>query len=349
MSARQKTEATRDVAERAAYRKELLSLNAKPLWERTMVMGPGNDAVPAIWHYRDMRPRLLRAAELVTTEEAERRVLMLENPGLPGSTYILTSVYSGLQVILPGEIARAHRHSTNAMRFILEGKGAYSSVEGERVMMNPGDFVLTPYWTWHDHGHVGSEPVIWLDALDNPVAKFFGAMFRENYPGETQPVTAAPDEAETRYGNHLLPVNYKAGARSSPLMLYPYERTRETLYKLARLGPIDPAQGVKLRYASPANGSYPFPTLAVFIQWLPAGFAGISYRATDGTVMCCVEGRGSIAFGDRTFDFEKGDVWCCPPWISYRFTTTDECVVFSYSDRAAQEALGFWREEGAAG
>lgn len=348
MSARLKQDGAQTDAARAQYRKDLLSLNAKPLWERTMVMGPGNDAVPAIWHYRDMRPRLLRAAELVTTEEAERRVLMLENPGLPGSTYILTSVYSGLQIILPGEIARAHRHSTNAMRFILEGNGAYSSVEGERVMMSPGDFVLTPYWTWHDHGHVGQEPVIWLDALDNPVAKFFGAMFRENYPGETQPVTAAAGEAETRYGHHLLPVAYKAGARSSPLMLYPYDRTRETLFKLAKLGPIDPAQGVKLRYANPASGGYPFPTLAVFVQWLPAGFAGKSYRATDGTVMCCVEGSGSIAFADRTFDFDKGDVWCCPPWLSYRFTTTEECVVFSYSDRAAQEALGFWREEGAA-
>lgn len=346
MSARPKQDGAHEDAARARYRKDLLSLNAKPLWERTMVMGPGNDAVPAIWHYRDMRPRLLRAAELVTTEEAERRVLMLENPGLPGSTYILTSVYSGLQIILPGEIARAHRHSTNAMRFILEGNGAYSSVEGERVMMSPGDFVLTPYWTWHDHGHVGQEPVIWLDALDNPVAKFFGAMFRENYPGETQLVTAAAGEAGTRYGHHLLPVAYKAGARSSPLMLYPYDRTRETLFKLAKLGPIDPAQGVKLRYANPASGGYPFPTLAVFVQWLPAGFAGKNYRATDGTVMCCVEGSGSIAFADRTFDFEKGDVWCCPPWLSYRFTTTEECVLFSYSDRAAQEALGFWREEG---
>jgi gentisate 1,2-dioxygenase len=345
MSARTKPSPPSDADTRAAYRADLLTLNAKPLWERTMSMGPGNDAVPAIWHYRDMRPRLLRAAELVTTEEAERRVLMLENPGLPGSTYILTSIYSGLQIILPGEIARAHRHSTNAMRFILEGRGAYSSVEGERVMMNPGDFVLTPYFTWHDHGHVGTEPVIWLDALDNPMAKFFGAMFRENYPGETQPVTRAPNEAEMRYGAHLLPVDYRPGARSSPLMLYPYDRSREALLKLSRIGPIDPAQGVKLRYANPASGGHPFPTIAVFLQWLPKGFDGAAYRATDGTVMCCVEGSGSIVFGDRELAFEKGDVWCAPPWVTYRFKTDSEAVVFSYSDRAAQEALGFWREE----
>ena len=345
MSQRRKSEQPRPSDERAQFSQGLLRHNAKPLWERTMVMGPGTDAVPAIWRYRDMRPQLLRAAELVTTEEAERRVLMLENPGLPGSTYITCSIYSGLQVILPGEIARAHRHSTNAMRFIIEGCGAYSSVEGERVMMRPGDFVLTPYWTWHDHGHLGSEPVIWLDALDNPMAKVFGAMFRETYPGETQPVTRAANEAEMRYGAHLLPVDYKPGAASSPLMLYPYDRSRETLHKLARLGPVDPAHGVKLRYANPASGGYPFPTIAVFIQWLPAAFSGAEYRATDGTVFCAVEGRGKISFGAEVFAFEPGDVFVAPPWAPYRLSTTDECILFSYSDRAAQEALGFWREQ----
>ena len=149
-----------DASARAGFSQNLARLNAKPLWERTMSMGPGSAAIPAIWRYRDMRPELLRAAAIISTAEAERRVLMLENPGLPGSTYITNSIYTGMQIILPGEVAPAHRHSTSAMRFILEGEGAYSTVEGERVMMRPGDFVLTPYWTWHDHGHIGTEPVI---------------------------------------------------------------------------------------------------------------------------------------------------------------------------------------------
>ena len=344
MSIQRKPDQPDQDGQRAVYRQELLGLHAKPLWERTMSMGPGNDAVPSIWRYSDMRPKLLRAAELVTTEEAERRVLMLENPGLPGSTYILNSLYSGLQVILPGEIARAHRHSTNAMRLIIEGDGAYSSVEGERVMMRPGDFVLTPYWTWHDHGHTGSNPVIWLDALDNPMAKFFGAMFRENYPGETQPVTKVADEAAMRFGAHLLPVDYKQSGGASPLMVYPYDRCRETLLKLAQLGPVHPACGVKLRYANPATGGYPFPTIAVFLQWLPSNFDGALYRATDGTVFCAIEGRGKIVFANDRFAFEQGDVFVAPPWTQYKFTTSTDCILFSYSDRAAQEALGFFRE-----
>lgn len=348
-----------DASARAGFSQNLARLNAKPLWERTMSMGPGSAAIPAIWRYRDMRPELLRAAAIISTAEAERRVLMLENPGLPGSTYITNSIYTGMQIILPGEVAPAHRHSTSAMRFILEGEGAYSTVEGERVMMRPGDFVLTPYWTWHDHGHIGTEPVIWLDALDNPMAKFFGAMFRENYPHEVQPVTRAENEAAMRFGAHLFPVTLGSSGqsslgqsslgqsslgRSSPLMLYSYDRTRQALLDLSRVGPIDPAHGVKLRYANPATGGYPFPTIAVFIQWLPANFAGADYRSTDGMVFCVVEGSGRITVGDREFEFEPHDIFVVPHWTSYRLSAGPECILFSYSDRAAQESLGFWRE-----
>lgn len=341
-SARPKVAATSP--ERAEFTRGLARFHAKPLWERTINMGVGNDVVPCIWRYRDLRPELLRAAALVTTHEAERRVLMLENPGIAGTTYTTTCINSGLQIILPGEVAPAHRHSTNALRFIIEGTGAYSTVEGERVMMQPGDFVLTPYWTWHDHGHQGTEPVVWLDALDNPIAKMFGAMFREPYPAEVHPVTRAPNEANMRYGEHLLPVGVKVPGLASPMMVYPYERTRETLMKLARLGPVDQRHGVKLRYANPATGGYPFPTIAVFIQWLPAGFQGATYRATDGMIYCVVEGRGRVRFGERTWTFEPHDIFVAPSWTEYSLEAEGECILFSYSDRAAQEALGFWRE-----
>ena len=103
------------------------------------------------------------ACGLISTEEAERRVLVFENPGLPGQSRITQSLFGGLQIILPGEIAPAHRHTASALRFILEGKDAYTAVGGERTMMEPGDFVITPSMTWHDHGNVGKEPMVWLD------------------------------------------------------------------------------------------------------------------------------------------------------------------------------------------
>ena len=332
-------------SELARLSRDLESLNAKPLWERTARMGPGSPAVPTIWRYRDMRPQLLRAVDLITAKEAERRVFMLENPGLPGSGYITNSLYCGLQVIKPGEIAPAHRHTPNALRFIIEGEGAYSTIEGERVAMRPGDFVLTPGWTWHDHGNLGAAPVIWLDALDNPFGQFFGAIFRENYPGDTHPVCHADGTAQARFGSNLLPIEYRAETRSSPLLVYPYDRTRETLDRLARHGTLHPAHGVKMRYANPIDGGYVYPTIAVFIQWMPNGFSGQTYRSTDGTVFNVVEGRGRARIGELDFAFESHDVFVVPPWTYYHFETERECVVFSYSDRAAQEALGFWREE----
>jgi len=331
-------------SELGRFSRDITRFNVRPLWERTQSMKPGSPALPTLWRYADLRPELMRAAELITTHEAERRVLMLENPGLPGSTYITNSLYCGLQIILPGEVAPAHRHSSNALRFIIEGEGAYTTVEGERVAMHAGDFVLTPGWSWHDHGHVGQGPVIWLDALDNPFTQFFGAIFRENYPEDKHPVTHPDGDAAARFGAALLPVDYRPDRLASPLLVYPYARTREALERLARSAP-HPVHGFKLRYANPATGGYPFPTIAVFMQLLPRGFSGKPYRCTDGTVFNVVEGTGTVAIDGETFAFAPHDVFVVPPWCTYALEAAGDCVLFSYSDRAAQEALGFWREE----
>ena len=324
---------------------EIAALNMKPLWERTMRLAPGTAAVPAIWRWQQVQPHLMRSAEVITTQEAERRVLMLENPALKGSTFATTTLYAGLQIILPGEIARTHRHAPNALRMIVEGAGAYTAVDGERVTMRPGDFVTTPNWAWHDHGNLGSEPVVWLDGLDTAFANLFGAHFREDYPQESQPVTRAEGDAVARYGANLLPVDYRPQGRASPLLSYPYERTREALERLVKAGEPHASHGYKLRYSNPATGGHAFPTMAVFMQWLPRGHAGRSYRSTDGAVFCVVEGRGSVSIGEARWDFAPHDVFVVPSWAFYQLKADTDCVLFSYTDRAAQEALGFWREE----
>jgi gentisate 1,2-dioxygenase len=330
---------------RARFSTELATLNMKPLWERVMRLKPGTAAAPAIWRWAEVQPHLMRAGELITTNEAERRVLMLENPALQGTTFITPSLFAGLQLILPGEIAATHRHAPNALRFIVEGEGAYTAVEGERVMMRPGDFVTTPSWTWHDHGNSGSEPVVWLDGLDTALANLFGAHFREDYPRETQPVTRMEGDAGARYGANLLPLEYRAPGRGSPLLSYPYVRTREALERLARAGGAHPVHGFKLRYMNPATGGHPFPTMAAYMQWLPKGYAGARYRSTDGAVFCAVEGKGDVTIGDTRFTFAPHDVFVVPSWELYQLQADTDSVLFSYSDRAAQEALGFWREE----
>jgi gentisate 1,2-dioxygenase len=330
----------------ARFSRDISHLDLMPLWDREPgAMSPGTACVPQIWRYRELRPALMRATELISKKDAERRVLVLENPSLRGSTFITNSLYAGLQVIKPGEIAPSHRHTPNALRFIVEGEGAYSAVGGERAMMHPGDFIVTPNWQWHDHGNVGDCPVVWLDGLDTPFGKFFGTMFREDYPNEVHPVVRKDGESLAAYGQNMLPVDYETSVGESPILRYPYERTREALYSLQQTGRLNPAQGLKMRYVNPANGQYPFRTMAVFMQLLPAGFVGRRYRSTDGVVFSVVEGSGAAEVGDRHFSFDRHDIFVVPPWCAYRFQAKEDVVLFSYSDRSAQQALGFWKEE----
>ena len=145
---------------------------------------------PTHWRYETLRPLLMRAGELTPMEKAERRVLVLENPAIRGASQITKSLYAGLQLILPGEIAPSHRHVASALRFIIEGDGGgYTAVDGERTRMYTGDFVLTPSWTYHDHGNLGTSPVVWLDVLDVPIVNTFESSFAEHHPQQTQPVS----------------------------------------------------------------------------------------------------------------------------------------------------------------
>jgi gentisate 1,2-dioxygenase len=331
----------------AEFSQGIAPMDAMPLWERAeSAMRPGTDCVARLWRYSEIRPKLLEAARLISKEQAERRVLVLENPKLRGTTFITTTLYAGLQIILPGEIAKSHRHTPSALRFLVEGEGGYTVVDGERADMHPGDFIVTPSWSWHAHGNDGDGPVVWMDGLDTPFSRFFGATFRENYTGVENAPARRDGQSLARFGANLLPVDYKPGEESgSPLLRYPYERTRAALHRLSLEQAPHPVHGIKMRYANPASGGYPFPTMAVFMQWLPAGFRGQSYRSTDGAVFSVVEGSGMVEIAGETLAFGARDIFVVPSWTPYRLTASGDAVLFSFSDRAAQESLGFWREE----
>ncbi len=334
--------------ERKAFYERIGKENLTPLWE---ILGelvpprPRTPCVPALWSYQAARPYLLEAATLITTKEAERRVLVLENPGLPGASSITHTLYAGLQIILPGEVAASHRHTQSALRLVTEGSGAYTAVDGERVTMHPADFIITPSWSFHDHGNPGDEPVIWLDGLDIPLVAFFDAGFAERYPEAVQPVARPEGDALARYGTNLLPVEYAPRSGTTPVFIYPYERTREALDRLARDGPEHPCHGVKMQYVNPATGGYPMPTIAAFIQVLPAGFRGKPCRSTDGTVYCVIEGHGRSVVGERTLDWGPHDVFVVPSWQEVSHQARERAVLFSFSDRPVQKALGLWREQ----
>jgi gentisate 1,2-dioxygenase len=333
--------------ERQAFYDRIAPANLAPLWEnlhRMVTPQPSPACVPAIWHYRDVRPHLMESGGLITAQEATRRVLMLMNPGLGGEASITGSLFAGLQLIMPGEIAPAHRHSQSALRFIIEGHGAYTAVDGERTLMQPGDFVITPSWTWHDHGNESPEPMVWLDGLDIQIVKLLGASFAEGYPDDTQPVSRPEGDSFARYGHNLLPVDWRPEVKTSPVFNYPYARTREALEALARNGTPDPYHGHKLRYVNPASGDFAMPTIATFVQALPAGFATQPYRSTDGTVFVAVEGHGETHIGDTVFTWEPHDIFVVPSWMQHTHMAASEAVLFSFSDRVVQEKLGLWRE-----
>jgi gentisate 1,2-dioxygenase len=341
--------------------RDMAPLNLTPLWEVLHALVPAQPAtpcVPALWKYEQVRPFLMRAGQAITAEEAVRRVLILENPQLRGQSAITQSLYAGLQLILPGEVAPSHRHTQSALRFIVEGTGAYTAVDGERTTMRPGDFIITPSWTWHDHGHDGqgaaqddtAEPVVWLDGLDIPIIRFFDAGFAQTDTDKSQKLTREEGTSFARYGHNMAPVRHDApfGA-TSPIFSYPYERSRDALARLERDAPIDAWDGVKLRYLNPLTGGSPMPTMATFMQKLPAGFAGKPWRQTDGAVYSVVEGSGEavIESGEQSwrFQFSPRDHFVVPSWHTARFASERGCVLFSYSDRPVHQALGIHHEE----
>jgi len=335
-------------AERDAYYRRIAQANLTPLWEVMASLvpeHPRSPCMPAIWRYRQVRPWLMESGRLISAKEAVRRVLILENPGIPGTSAVTQSLYAGLQLILPGEIAPSHRHTQSALRLIVEGSGAFTAVEGERITMHPGDFIITPAWTWHDHGNPGGEPVVWLDGLDIPLVRFFDAGFSENCAEEAQPVTRPEGDALARYGSNLLPIDYEPCNLSSPVFAYPYARTRETLEQLRSNGPPHTVHGYKMQFINPATGGYPMPSIGAFVQLLPAAFRGSAYRCTDGMVFHCIEGAGAATIDGVRIAYGARDTFVVPAWCAHALDADDDAVLFSFSDRPIQRALGLWREQ----
>ncbi len=334
--------------ERAAYYDRIGANHMTPLWEVLHALVPTQPMSPAqaaIWRYAELRGQVLEAGRLITAEEAERRVLILENPALRGQSCITNTLYAGLQLILPGEVAPAHRHTQSALRLVLDGEGAYTAVDGERTTMRRGDFIITPAWTWHDHGNPGSEPVVWLDGLDIPTVRFLDAGFAEKSEEASQIPQRPEGDALARYGLNMVPVDFQQKP-SDPtrVFVYSFDRTRQALGGIAA-GTPDAHFGFKLRYVNPATGASPMPTIGAFAQRLPAGFETQAYRCTDGTVYVCLEGEGEAQVGETTYRFSPNDVFVVPSWHSLRLRADRDTTLFSFSDRPMQQVLGLWREQ----
>ena len=323
--------------------------NLAPLWEvlkGLLPSEPKSKAVPHHWSYADVRPLLLESGRLLTAQEAERRVLVLENPALTGQSRATATMYSGIQLIMPGETAPAHRHTPSALRFMLEGEGAFTAVGGERTTMRKGDFIITPSWAFHDHGNEGNDPCAWLDGLDLPLVQFFEAGFNEHYNDDRQSITRPEGDALARFGSNMLPLKPESRyGLTTPIFNYPYEQTRQALVEVARCGDPDPHEAVSMRYSNPLDGGWAMPTMSAWMIHVPKGFTTRPIRSTDGIVMCLGEGSATVTTGEKSFDLSENDVVACPGWTWRSFKAMEDSFIFCFSDRVAQEKLGLFRED----
>jgi gentisate 1,2-dioxygenase len=328
------------------------AFGASPLWKyygELFSHEPKSRAVPYVWSYRDLRPYMLHFAGSLSLEEAERRVLMLVNPGLTDPPATVNSLYAGIQIILPGETAQAHRHTSNAFRFVIEGEGAYTTVDGERVHMHPGDLLLTPGWHWHDHCHEGDAPMMWLDGLDYPLINALEAGFFQVFDERSQR-SRVPDDLSSRQFIHgrLNPLWVHAGRTNSPIGNYPWAHTRNALDAIADDAVGSRYDGQMLEYTNPLTGGPIMPTISCRISRLRPGFDGAAHRHTSSTIFHVVSGSGRTEVDGIVLEWKDKDVFAVPGWAVHRHINTvgnGDAVLMSYTDEPVHRALGVYREE----
>jgi gentisate 1,2-dioxygenase len=230
---------------------------------------------------------------------------------------------------------------------VLDGEGAYTAVEGEKAFMSPGDFVITANWAPHDHGNTSEKPMLWLDVLDVPTINFFETSFAEDFESATQQTNRQNGDSLSFYGSGVLPDGPPAKnltTNRTPVINYTYARTRPIIERMLKAGDIDKRHGARVRYANPINGGPVLPTMGASLAMLPKGFRGEPYRSTDSTIFVCAEGQGATDVDGQVLAWGPNDVFVVPSWKRYFHTAAKQSVLFSISDRPAQEVLGLWRE-----
>ncbi len=349
-----------ETPELAAYYAALGRLDAGALWTVANTIEPwepDSSSVPMLWRYAELRAHVLRALELVTPERAGRRVVYLVNPGRRAEAAAVGRLYTGLQVMNPGEKASAHRHSSSALRFIMEGDGAYTIVDGHKVTLGRNDFVLTPNGTWHEHGVDADGSVcIWQDGLDIPLVNALEANFFEVHPALAQQVSHPVDDTTARFAAPALRPQGGWDRPHSPLLKYEWAPTYDSLCRHAEVSEGSPFDGVLMEYVNPLTGGPVMPTIGAAMQRLAPGARTRAHRHTGSAVYQVAKGAGWSMIGGRRLDWAERDIFVVPSWAWHAHAnasdSADACL-FQFNDLPVMRALGLYREEaqdgGAAG
>ncbi|HEU4345055.1 MAG TPA: cupin domain-containing protein [Candidatus Binatia bacterium] len=324
--------------------KWLAERNLKGHWDHQ----PWSQVVkPYLWKWQEIYEGLNWSGKLITTGEAGRRTIQLRNPGLPAG--MTNTIHFSVQLVNPGEIAAAHRHTAAAIRFVLKGsQKAYTVVEGERFPMGEGDLITTPNWTWHDHFNGSDGPIVWLDGLDVRLVTHLGAMIQENFKKDQQPIEK-PDDYSSKVFSHARPAWIKSSFVAPPYR-YPWAETYANLVALKQ-SEGDPFDGILLQYSNPFTGGPTLQTFSCMIQLLRPNEKTRSHRHTSTTVYHGFRGRGVTKVSANNLAWDQGDIFVVPSWQwhSHENSTDQDAILFSITDRPATEALGLYREEAESG
>ncbi|MGX9742747.1 cupin domain-containing protein [Pseudocitrobacter corydidari] len=342
-----------DTPELVAYYQQLSQLKTGALWtvaNKIEPWQPKSSSVPVLWRYRELREHVLRSVELVTPEKAGRRVIYLNNPGRQDVAAAVGWLYSGLQVMHPGEAASAHAHSSSALRFIMEGRGAYTIVEGHKMPLEANDFVLTPNGTWHEHGvEADGLPCIWQDGLDIPLVNAMEAGFYKVHPEMHQQVTAPVDDHVALWGAAALrPHNIGWDKPYSPLFKYQWGPTYDALCRASRVSDGTPYDDVLMHYTNPVTGGHVMPTIGASMQRLRPGFVGKAHRHTGSFMYQVAKGHGYSIIDGQRFDWQERDIFCVPSWAFHEhvnLSQSDDACLFCFNDLPVMQSLGLYYEE----
>lgn len=327
----------------------LVEQNTLPLWPSLRAMLPhgipSRKTQPTVWHYSDLRPNLMRAGELTPIEKAERRVLVLCNPGLGLDNMKATpTIYIGMQLILPGEVAPNHRHTPSAVRVVVEGSGGFTVVGGEKLPMEKGDLILTPPGLWHEHGHEGSGPVVWMDALDLPLVYGMEASFSTESPSQT--IDKPHEYGITRLGlGGVVPYDSLDAPRSPyPMLRFPWKSVRANLNGLASITPK--GKPVQLAYVNPETGRECLPTLGFSAIQLRPGEELSLPRRSASAVLHVVEGYGSAQIDGANLTFGESDIMAVPTHARVTLangSSTASSYLFVVDDAPLQRKMGIYQ------
>jgi gentisate 1,2-dioxygenase len=342
-----------DTPELEAYYAELESLDAGALWQVANAIEPWEPksrSVPIRWRYADLRDHVLRSLDLVTPEKAGRRVVYLANPGRRDVSAAVGWLYTGIQAMRAGETASAHRHAASALRFIMEGRGAYTIVDGHKLPLGANDFVLTPNGTWHEHGvEEDGETCIWQDGLDIPLVNALEANFYEVHPDLQQASNLPVDDMTAAWGGPgLLPQNESWGEKYSPCLAYRWEPTYETLSRFAEKSDGSPYDGIIMDYVNPVTGGPVMQTIGAQMQLLRPGERTKAHRQVGSFVYQVAKGEGYSIIGGQRFDWKERDIFVVPSWVWHEHANashTDDACLFAFHDLPVMRSLGLYREE----